>query len=233
MKPCKVRATIGQSNFSTCPRKCYAYSLPLMKEYNIPICNETFEGEKECSKSILNANLHGLEQNWIKKPCSSLQYSGTLGKEVYAPNNHTYAIWVQYPFHGVTTVYEEYFIFDTIGMIGEVGGTLGMFTNFSFTNAITGLLILIQSFLHRFSLRRPKSPLTKNEELENEVNYLNKSTLFEINQRFYQDRLFSIEMDLNEMKENLNQLKGMIEELGIKKSTKKLKKKGYSNKAFN
>ena len=166
-----------------------------------------------------------MEQNWNKKPCSSLQYSGTLGKEVYAPNNHTYEIWVHYPFHGVTTVYEEYFIFDTIGMIGEVGGTLGIFINFSFTNVITGLLILIQSFFNRLSPKKLKSP-PKIMELENEID-LNKSSLvFEMNQRFYRDRLSSIEMDLNEMKEKINQLEG----LGNEKS--KLKKMGYSNKAF-
>ena len=63
-------------------------------------------------------------------------------------------------------------------------------------------------------------------ELENEID-LNKSSLvFEMNQRFYRDRLSSIEMDLNEMKEKINQLEG----LGNEKS--KLKKMGYSNKAF-
>ena len=143
---------LRQANFSTCPRKCYDYSLPLMKQYNIPICNETFGGEKNCSRSIIQANLRRLEQNWNKKPCSILQYSGTLGKEVYAPNNHTYAIWVQYPF-GVTTVYEEYFVFDTIGMIGEIGGTLGIFINFSFRNIFSGLLTLIQSFSNRLSFK--------------------------------------------------------------------------------
>ena len=63
---------VRQANFSNCPRKCYDYSLPLVKQYNIPICNETFEGEKECSNSVLDANLEGLEKDWNKKPCSIL-----------------------------------------------------------------------------------------------------------------------------------------------------------------
>ena len=44
-----------------------------------------------------------------------------------------------------------------------------------------------------------------------------------MNQRFYQDRLSSLEMDLNEIKEK-------IYKLGDEKS--KLKEMGYSNKAF-
>ena len=197
---------VRQANFSNCPRKCYDYSLPLVKQYNIPICNETFEGEKECSNSVLDANLEGLEKNWNKKPCSILQYSGTLGKEVYAPNNHTYAIWVQYPFHGVTTVYEEYFVFDTIGMIGEVGGTLGIFLNFSFTNVFTRLLILAQGFLNRLFFKKLKSP-PKIKDIEDESDVKKGSiVVFEMNQRFYQDRLSSLEMDLNEIKEKINKL---------------------------
>ena len=44
-----------------------------------------------------------------------------------------------------------------------------------------------------------------------------------MNQRFYQDRLSSLEMDLNEIKEKINKL-------ADEKS--KLKEMGYSNKAF-
>ena len=146
-----------------------------------------------------------------------------MGKEVYAPNNHTYAIWVQYPFHGVKTVYEEYFVFDTIGMIGEVGGTLGIFLNFSFTNVFTRLLILAQGFLNRLFFKKLKSP-PKIKDIEDESDVKKSSiVVFEMNQRFYQDRLSSLEIDLNEIKEKINKL-------ADEKS--KLKEMGYSNKAF-
>ena len=42
-------------------------------------------------------------------------------------------------------VYEEYLIYDTIGMIGSIGGTLGLFIGFSFTNAITFILNYLQN----------------------------------------------------------------------------------------
>ena len=41
-------------------------------------------------------------------------------------------------------VYEEYLIYDTLGMIGSVGGTLGLFIGFSFMNVITFLINTIE-----------------------------------------------------------------------------------------
>ena len=38
------------------------------------------------------------------------------------------------------TVHEEYLIYDAIGLIGSVGGTLGMFIGFSFSNTIGTLM---------------------------------------------------------------------------------------------
>ena len=44
-------------------------------------------------------------------------------------------------------VFEEYLIFDIIGMIGSVGGTLGMCIGFSFTNVITIFFKFIETSL--------------------------------------------------------------------------------------
>ena len=37
------------------------------------------------------------------------------------------AYWASYRFKSEAKVYEEYLICDTIGMIGSVGGTIGLF----------------------------------------------------------------------------------------------------------
>ena len=37
----------------------------------------------------------------------------------------------------MSKVYEEYLIYDAMGMIGSVGGTLGMFVGFSMTGTIS------------------------------------------------------------------------------------------------
>ena len=41
-------------------------------------------------------------------------------------------------------VYEEYLITDTIGLIGSVGGTLGLFVGFSFSNILTYIMQYVQ-----------------------------------------------------------------------------------------
>ena len=43
----------------------------------------------------------------------------------------------------------EYLIHDVISMIGNVGGTLGLFVGFSFSNVISGIL----SFLNSCTIR--------------------------------------------------------------------------------
>ena len=37
----------------------------------------------------------------------------------------------------IITTHGEYLIYDAIGVIGSVGGTLGMFIGFSFSNAVS------------------------------------------------------------------------------------------------
>ena len=46
----------------------------------------------------------------------------------------------QFAYPQVLTIYQEYLIYDGIGMIGSVGGSLGMFIGFSFSNAISSIL---------------------------------------------------------------------------------------------
>ena len=47
-----------------------------------------------------------------------------------------------------TMVYEEYLIYDGLGLIGSVGGTLGMCVGFSFSsviNSIVSFVLLIRN----------------------------------------------------------------------------------------
>ena len=44
-------------------------------------------------------------------------------------------------------VFEEYVIYDVIGMIGLVGGTLGLFIGFSFSNVLTYMIQYLQSII--------------------------------------------------------------------------------------
>ena len=82
------------------------------------------------------------------KPCTKYDYSGT---KTYESENvediylHRKVLTYQFAYPQVLTIYQEYLIYDGIGMIGSVGGTLGMFIGFSFSNAVS--LILNHLFL--------------------------------------------------------------------------------------
>ena len=77
------------------------------------------------------------------KTCKILQYSGEVEWDVSGDDDNSrrilYFFWSFAP-PKTTILYEEYLIYDTIGLIGSVGGTLGMFIGFSFSNALETLL---------------------------------------------------------------------------------------------
>ena len=76
------------------------------------------------------------------KTCSKYEYSGTVQVEYENVNNNLQLYYnkvliYQFAYPEVLTKYEEHLIYDLIGMIGSVGGTLGMFIGFSFSNTIS------------------------------------------------------------------------------------------------
>ena len=54
--------------------------------------------------------------------------------------NSTYEIYYEFAPPMKVTSLQEYLIFDMVGMIGSVGGTLGMCIGFSFSGITTNLL---------------------------------------------------------------------------------------------
>ena len=62
-----------------------------------------------------------------------------------------------------TTVYEEYYIYDAISMVGSVGGTLGMCIGFSFTGLISSLMNISN---HAISVMITKLKINRNTSYE-------------------------------------------------------------------
>ena len=82
------------------------------------------------------------------KTCFTTQYSG-LSHE--GKSSFSEAI-VKYKFAlplKAKALHHEYFIIDSIELIGSVGGTLGMFIGFSFSNLIISVIHYIQSMTER------------------------------------------------------------------------------------
>ena len=129
-----------ESNFANCSRKCtpfYFSSLESYGDYNNSLCKT--ETEFKCAFDEAAAIL----LDFAEKPCSILYYSGKVthmydDMDIYdfqLSNFITFKYKFAYP--KLMKVNEEYLIYDTIGMISSIGGTLGMFIGFSFNNTIT------------------------------------------------------------------------------------------------
>ena len=76
------------------------------------------------------------------RPCHILEYSGQSKFSMFGLGN---SIKFEYKFlpPQLKTVYKEYLIFDMVGVIGSVGGTLGMCIGFSFSGIISTISNLI------------------------------------------------------------------------------------------
>ena len=81
-----------------------------------------------------------------KRPCQILEYDGTIFDIDMLPeeirNKSTSMFQMKYKFSTpeLTTEYKEHLVFDTVNMIGSIGGTLGMCIGFSFSGIISTVL---------------------------------------------------------------------------------------------
>ena len=57
-------------------------------------------------------------------------------------------------------MHEEYFIIDSLGLIGSVGGTLGVFIGFSFSGLIINIIEYIKTLIERKQISRKRSTHT-------------------------------------------------------------------------
>ena len=95
-------------------------------------------------------------------------------------------------------VYEEYIIIDAMGMIGSVGGTLGLFIGFSFSNVINVLIGYLQLFLNKICWKNSK--IMDQEMSKTRIGNLTKDAE-------YQHKLQLMEIKLNKMQKDINDLK--------------------------
>ena len=142
---------------SNCSKKC---SPILTKNISIWRCED--EEIQNCAERIFTENViyGGSISSNCKKPCEIKQYIEDWkawadgSGEVLFPNNNPneesklwFWLWYQFEDDQDVIVYEEYLIYDTVNMIGSLGGTLGIFIGFSFSNVLNVIISLIKSCL--------------------------------------------------------------------------------------
>ena len=129
-----------------------------MAEHFEPVClpqtiksigNVDLSTFETCNKSsnedaiwdYLNSDIYqNLDDDTCPKLCKIQEYSGKIDynddKTTSETETNTLLLHLRYSRPHTVTLSEEYLIYDSIGMVGSVGGTLGMFIGFSFYDLV-------------------------------------------------------------------------------------------------
>ena len=126
-----------------CPKKCSPTTFFL---HALPLCGWEKQGNSNCATRRLRFQLRKFTADFgYVRPCNILEYQGYKTFEELIDDNQTVTLEYSFAPPFMTTVHQEYLIFDVTGMIGSVGGTLGMCIGFSFSGVTTTVLDLIKT----------------------------------------------------------------------------------------
>ena len=111
----------------------------------IPICNYSMSYDGTFYQELQNSAYA------CPKTCNSYMFKGDLveGSGYFDDPRHT-EIYFWFA-SNETQIHQEYLVFDTIGLIGSIGGNLGLFIGFSFHEALVKLISSFKNLLLRLS----------------------------------------------------------------------------------
>ena len=138
---------ILSANFTNCSEKCALYTSLAGRDF--PKCNFNISDKQ------YKCNLHATTESYqkfikeigFKRPCNMLEYEGILTESKWIYNWQWDTAEIGYGFSQpeMTIEYKERLVFDGLGLIAYVGGTLGMCLGFSFIGTISTGLDLIKN----------------------------------------------------------------------------------------
>ena len=119
-----------------CPRKCLPLTVPEPAKYWIPYCQDI--EDFKCMKDKLHEILYKSARDICHTNCTTLEYSGKLAYKVdQRVGDVPKKIGWTYIFDSQSMeVHEEFLVCGPLELIGYVGGTLGLFIGFSFTEVV-------------------------------------------------------------------------------------------------
>ena len=146
-----IGSQLVKADFQECPMKCLAHSVPktVDVEEKIPICKARSVAWKCSHKYGLNL-VRKLKENatCLERACKTTHYDGKIVFEESHPESplvHPDSRSFSYTFLRTSVaIHEEYLIYDFVGMLGSIGGTLGMCIGFSFVGLSSVLLNNLQ-----------------------------------------------------------------------------------------
>ena len=198
-----ITSQLDTNKFLECPKKCIPNIFSnLETNYSSSYCqNDTF------SEKCINNYIRQKKARFnCRRSCSNLEYFGELETSMpYQPSDIGNRSFYQMNYiinkEMAMKVYEEYIIIDAISMIGSVGGTLGLFIGFSFSNIINVLIGYLQLFANKNCWK--KSAIMDQEGSKIEIENLNKDAE-------YQHKFAMMEIKLGKMEKVINVLQQPI-----------------------
>ena len=145
---CLTKNTDLAIQASKCTKKCKPM---LVKSYfdtyftndgTIPDCRDL--KEEKCIFDLLNAKFSSI-MPLCKEQCQNLEYSGSITEAGLVTTNFPNDIGQRIDLLLLSTnlyrtIKEEYKIYDEVGLIGSIGGSLGLFLGFSFYGVLSDVL---------------------------------------------------------------------------------------------
>ena len=152
-----ISSSLSESNFENCTNSCLRTSLP---NEHYPICSNyedwyhnvlkgnLTELEYDCNWGIIRDQIEDIiiEEKHLKT-CNTIDYTGKIMNEKNDHDSNEVGIQYKFSIPLRSKVYQEFLISDAIDLVGSVGGTLGLFIGFSFSNITTFIIACIGTFL--------------------------------------------------------------------------------------
>ena len=136
MKMIKEYTRFDESDSHCSSITCAALSLPNITSSNLIQPCVTFK-DNLCMMEKLH-DIMKLSKGTCPKNCTTLEYTGrpTLKQQNDEKDFKKEYQWSIMMASNKTQVYQEYVVYDAMGLVGNIGGTLGLFLGFSFRDFI-------------------------------------------------------------------------------------------------
>ena len=149
---CYGKALLAE-DFAQCPKKCLPHWLPnkiLPSNENVKLC-EVEPDEIDCANEVAREVRQKVvyDETCSEKACCTTTYTGVINNEVTSEEPlHMRAFSYHFSPPASVTMNEEYLIYDFVGFLAAIGGTMGMWIGFSFVCFSSLLLKNIQSLIN-------------------------------------------------------------------------------------
>ena len=146
----KILQEIGND----CPSKCFPAS-------NIKVASCKTIKEKKCAMNVISKNysfIHSLADR-CPRSCTSIgfinkyKWVGNFVERYFGLSNQSHAFWFWYKTEKGEEQHIEYLVYDFNSMLGSIGGALGMFIGFSFSNVISLALNKLHNGLSSYAFQ--------------------------------------------------------------------------------